>query len=248
VKRIRQIALLLVFALGCGAGGLADDKPSAELREGRVPPRSQSRVKQLGPKLYRVGAVTVDARLGVAAFPAKVNQLVGLIEYALVTEAGKVHESFLSTKVRPSDIHAAMLLLGIKPNGGASVDVGWKVGGKWVRKPIGDCIAQYPLEAASERDDKVTDKSFDLKSRGWKWAGVRLRNGKLTATVSGSILSLQPDTDALALIEPMVDTGRFGTHVWPKRVPKLGQAVQVFIRLTKPKPTKPSAKDKIVKP
>jgi hypothetical protein len=194
--------------------------------------------------MYRVGDVTVDAKLGVAAFPAKVNQLVGLIEYALVTEAGKVHESFLSTKARPSDIHAALLLLGIKPNDGVSVEVGWKIGDKWTRKPLADCIAQYPLEAASERDDKVTDKSFDLKSCDWKWIGVRLRNGKPTADVSGSILSLQPDTDALALIEPMVDTGRFGTHVWPKRVPKLGQAVQIFIRLQKAKLPKPSANKK----
>ena len=134
-----------------------------------------------------------------------------------------------------------MLLLGVKPPGGASVDVGWKVGGKWVRKPIPDCIGQYPLEAASERDDKVTDKSFDTKSRDWKWTGSRIQNGKLTATVSGSILSLQSDTEALALIEPMADTGRFGSHVWPKRVPKLGQAVQVFIRLKKTAPAKSSA-------
>jgi len=103
-----------------------------------------------------------------------------------------------------------------------------------VRKPIADCIGQYPVEAASERDDKVTDKSFELKSRDWKWIGIRLRNGKPTADVSGSILSLQPDTEALALIEPMVDTGRFGFHVWPKRVPKLGHAVQVFLRMKKP--------------
>jgi hypothetical protein len=232
VNRVRKTAWLLFLLLGLGAGGLAGDKPSAELKE---------RVKQVGPGMYRVGDVTVDAKLGVAAFPAKVNQLVGLIEYALVTEIGKIHESFLSTKARPSDIHAAMLLLGVKPPGGASIDVGWKVGGKWVRKPILDCIGQYPLEAASERDDKVTDKSFDTKSRDWKWTGARLRNGKLTATVSGSILSLQPDMDALALVDPMVDTGRFGFHVCPKRVPKLGQAVQVFIRLKKAAPAKSSA-------
>ena len=39
--------------------------------------------------------------------------------------------------------------------------------------------------------------------------------------------------DALAMVEPMVDTSRFGSHVWPKRAPELGQAVQVFIRLKK---------------
>ena len=143
--------------------------------------------------------------------------------------------------MRPSDIHAALLLLGAKAPGQLSGEVGWKVGGTWVRKPISDCIGQYPLEAASERDDKVTDKSFDLKSRNWSWTGARLRAGTLTADVSGSILSLQPDLDALALIEPMVDTGRFGSHVWPKRVPKLGQAVQVFIRLKKATPAKSSA-------
>ena len=208
---------------------MAGDEPSSGLKQ---------RVKEIRPGIYRVGDVTVDSKLGVVAFPAKVNQLVGLIEYALVTETGKVHESFLSTRVRPSDIHAALLLLGAKPPGQLNVEVGWKVGDKWVRKPISDCIGQYPLEAASERDDKVTDKSFDLKSRDWKWTGARLRAGKLTADVSGSILSLQPDTEALALIEPMVDTGRFGSHVWPKRVLKLSEPVQVFIRLKKTAPAK----------
>ena len=228
LNRYRHPACLLLAALCSMGSGLAADKPSAEIKH---------RVKKVGPKLYRVGDVTVDAKLGVAAFPAKVNQLVGLIEYALVTEAGKVHESFLSTKVRPSDIHAALLLLSVKPLSGVNVDVGWKVGGKWVRKPIADCVGQYPLEAASERDDKVTDKSFHLKSRGWKWTGARLRNGNLTADETGSILSLQPDIDALTLLEPMVDTGRYGIHVWPKRVPKIGQTVQVF--LSKRKVSKP---------
>ena len=235
MNRVRHTTCLLALALGPGAWGLAGDEPSPGLKQ---------RVKEIRPGIYRVGDVTVDGKLGVVAFPAKVNQLVGLIEYALVTETGKVHESFLSTRVRPSDIHAALLLLGAKPPGQLSVEVGWKVGDKWVRKPIADCIGQYPVEAASGRDDKVTDKSFDLKSRDWKWIGIRLRNGKPTADVSGSILSLQPDTEALALIEPMVDTGRFGSHVWPKRVPKLGHAVQVFLRMKKTAPTKPSANKK----
>ena len=203
---------------------MAGDEPSSGLKQ---------RVKEIRPGIYRVGDVTVDDKLGVVAFPAKVNQLVGLIEYALVTETGKVHESFLSTRVRPNDIHAALLLLGAKPLGQLSIEVGWKVGGTWVRKPISDCIGQYPLEAGSERDDKVTDKSFDLKSRDWKWTGACLRAGQLTADGSGSILSLQPDIDALALVEPMVDTGRFGSHAWPKRVLKLGEPVKVFIRLKK---------------
>jgi len=211
---------------------LAGDKPSAELKD---------RVKQISPGVYRVGDITVDAKLGVAVFPAEVNQLVGLIEYALVTEIGKVHESFLSTKARPSDIHAAMLLLGVKSPRAVSIEVGWKVGDKWVRKPMLDFIGQYPLETASDRNDKVTVKSFDIKSHDWKWTGSRIQNGKTASDVSGSIFSLQPDIDALAMVEPMVDTSRFGSHVWPNRAPKLDQAVQVFIRLKKSASTESGA-------
>jgi hypothetical protein len=228
VNRVRKTAWLLFLLLGLGAGGLAGDKSSAELKE---------RVKQVGPGMYRVGDVTVDAKLGMAVFPAKVNQIIGLIEYTLVTEIGKVHESFLSTKARPSDIHAAMLLLGAKPPGAVTIEVGWKVDDKWVRKPMLNFIGQYPLETASERNDKLTVKSFDITSHDWKWTGSHIQNGKIAADVSGSILSLQPDIDALAMIEPMVDTSRFGSHVWPKRAPKLDQAVQVFIRLKKPAST-----------
>ena len=65
--------------------------------------------------------------------------------------------------------------------------------GNWVRKPIHDWIDQYQFEAASERDDKVTDKSFETKSHDGKWTGTRLRNEKPTTTVRGSILSIQPD-------------------------------------------------------
>ena len=208
----------------CISDSVAENKPVHEFKK---------RVKQLGSKLYRVGDVTVDAKLDAVVFPAKVNQLVGLIEYALVTENGKIHESFLSTKVSPSDIHGALLLLGAKPGSLLSTVISWKNGDKWVRKPISRCIGQYPLEAASERDDKVTDNSFDLKSVYWKWTGSRRRNNALTADESGSILSLQPDSDALMLIEPMLETGRFGTHVWPKRVPKIGQMVQVFMGKSK---------------
>ena len=234
MNRVRHTTCLLALALGPGAWDLAGDEPSSGLKQ---------RVKEIRPGIYRVGDVTVDGKLGVVAFPAKVNQLVGLIEYAVVTETGKVHESFLSTKVKPSEIHAGLVLLGAKLPVKINAEIAWQVDGKWTRKPIPECVGQYPLEKASELDDKVTAHSFDLKSKEWKWTGSRLRNGKLTADQSGSILSLQPDMDALGLIEPMVDTSHYGSHVWPKRAPDLNASVQVFLRLNASKP----AKDKQVK-
>ena len=196
-----------------------------------IPEKFSNRVKKIGANLYRVGDVTIDSKLQVAAFPAKVNQIIGLIEYALVTDSGKIHESFLSTKIKPRDVHAAMLLLGVKTPRNVSVEIAWQVDGKWTRKSITSCIAQYPLEVASEQENKETDKSFELKPSSWTWTGSRVRpSGILTADESGSILSLQPDSDALSLIAPMIDTSRFGSHVWSKKVPKKDSMVQLFIQ------------------
>ena len=114
-----------------------------------TPVDPETAAKKVGENLYRIGAVAVDAKLKVLVFPAKVNQLVGLIEYALVTESGKVQESFLSTKVKPSDIYAGLLLLGAKIPVKVYTEVAWQVDGKWKRKPIPECVGQYPLEAAS---------------------------------------------------------------------------------------------------
>ena len=196
-----------------------------------IPEIFLDKVKRIQESIYRVGEVTVDAKLRVAAFPAKVNQIIGLIEYALVTEQGKTHESFLSTKIKPGDLHVALLLLGASPKNNVSVEISWQKGDRWVRKSIVDCIAQYPLEVASEVTDKETEKSFKLKSSSWQWTGSKLRsNGILAADELGSILSLQPDPDALSLIEPMIDTSVFGSHVWSKQVPKKDSIVQVFIQ------------------
>ena len=196
-----------------------------------IPEKFSNRVKKIGADLYRVGDVTIDSKLQAAAFPAKVNQIIGLIEYALVTEQGKTHESFLSTKIKPGDLHVAILLLGVKPPVNVSVEIAWQEDGKWTRKSITNCIAQYPLEVASEQENKETQESFELKPSSWTWTGSRVRSsGILAADELGSILSLQPDPDALSLIDPMIDTSRFGSHVWSKQVPKKDSMVQIFIR------------------
>jgi len=125
----------------------------------------------------------------------------------------------------------ALLLLGASPKNNVSVEISWQNDGRWVRKSIVDCIAQYPLEVASEVTDKETKKSFKLKPSSWQWTGSKLRpSGILTADEQGSILSLQPDPDALSLIEPMIDTSVFGSHVWSKEVPKKDSIVQIFIQ------------------
>ena len=61
--------------------------------------------------IYRFGGITIDQKKRMLEFNATCNQRNGLIEYALVHESGKTHESLFRTKVRPQVLHACFLLL-----------------------------------------------------------------------------------------------------------------------------------------
>ena len=71
-------------------------------------------IRDLGQGRFQIGAVTLDTRQKALTFPAVVNMTTGLVEYAVVTTGGKVHESLLRTDAEPFHIHTAMLLLGAK--------------------------------------------------------------------------------------------------------------------------------------
>jgi len=66
--------------------------------------------------VYKIGKITVDKNARTVRFPATVQMAEGALEYLLVTEEGKTHESLFVTKVAPYQLHVAMLLLGAQPS------------------------------------------------------------------------------------------------------------------------------------
>ena len=68
-----------------------------------------------GAKLIDFRGIRIDKEKKTVTFPAEINMQSGMVEYLMVTDKGKTHESLLSTKIEPYDIQVAMLLLGIKP-------------------------------------------------------------------------------------------------------------------------------------
>jgi len=66
-------------------------------------------------QLLKIGDITVDKSAKSIRFPATVQLESGSLEYLLVTEEGKTHESLFATKVSPFKLHVAMLLLGVSP-------------------------------------------------------------------------------------------------------------------------------------
>ena len=72
-------------------------------------------IKKLDDGRYAFGDVLLDREARTLELPGISNQVNGLVEYGLVHEGGKIHESLFRTNVRPQIIHAAFLLLKQQP-------------------------------------------------------------------------------------------------------------------------------------
>src|SRR4051812_6510712 len=83
----------------------------ALFRQAAFAAETNSAARQLGPGIYEIGLVRVDAIKRQLTLPAQVNMLEGPIEYVLVSAIGKLHESIFKTDAQPVHIHTAALLL-----------------------------------------------------------------------------------------------------------------------------------------
>ncbi len=200
-------------------------------------------VKKIDETHYQVGEVLFDSKTREIRFPTIVNMTEGLLEYVIVHESGKVHESLLSTKISPTHLNLAFSLLRYTPSseliplpnetGGTSgnfpdvpadvkaaarvmIDVEWTQDGKTRRVPINDWI-QHTVKATA------------MPHGPWVYGGSDFHDGSYVAELSGDIASifLSP---ASVLQYPGEDYA--DDTVWipfPKRVPAVGSAVTVII-------------------
>src|SRR5271154_634994 len=84
-------------------------QPSAPPSATAPPP-----IERISDSVVKVGEVTLDKSTMTISFPGSINMDHGEMEYLLVQDGGKTHESLLVTKAQPFHIHIAMLLLGAK--------------------------------------------------------------------------------------------------------------------------------------
>ena len=212
------------------ASGKADD-PFAGLK-----------IERLDGGKLRIGMVTLDQGARAIRFQAAVNMTQGPVEYALVAENGKVHESIFITKASPRDIHLAMLLLGVKAGqirlgpdraldlpaeSAVEVRVEWETNGP---------PAVYPMAAmvslALDRPDQDSGRTLDVGK--WFYKGSTFNTAGFAATLEGSAISLIADESAL-VNNPGVDREQDEIHVPnSKLLPRQGMPVTIVISAPNP--------------
>ena len=88
----------------------ATDSPA---QAGAVKPAPvPAEVRKIDEDQYIVGGVTLRKSTREISFEARVNQTGGLIEFLLVTDKGKIHESLFACAISPTDLNVAFKLLG----------------------------------------------------------------------------------------------------------------------------------------
>jgi len=184
------------------SGKFVPAKPSAPgtapANAGDWAEQAKALIEKTGETSFRIGKIQCDRGTLAISFPAKVNAREGLMEYALVTTKGKVHEALLATEVSPLHLQMAALLLGWAPSSepGAkavpvSITVEWATNGPAKQVPLEDLIAlahETPL-----------GKTGATLARGpWHYQGSVIEAGGFAAERDGSIISLISDPAALA--------------------------------------------------
>jgi hypothetical protein len=179
-----------------------------------------------GEKL-RLGQVELDRRARSLSFPARINAVDGVIEYALVTATGKVHESLLVTDALPRDIHLACLLLGGgapgKPPAEVKVEISWETNGPPKLLPLEDLVV-------FAKDHPQGAQGGGLAPGPWTYTGSRIDAGGFVASREGSIISLIADEVAL-VNNPRPGHQDDSLHVPNRRaLPAAGSPVRVTFR------------------
>lgn len=186
-------------------------------------------VERLPDGKIRIGLVTIDQAKRQISFPAKINMRDGMVEYAVVTTKGKVHESVFATEVSPTHIHMAALLLTLcKADGGGeparlSVDVEWQSKGSMRREPLDSFIV-------FSKDNSTGREGARLLREAWLYQGSILTGGGLMAEPEGSIISLITD-DAALICNPR--EGRFDDKLHVPNstlLPDVGATVVIHLK------------------
>lgn len=141
---------------------------------------ARNHIRALGPDELQIGTVRLNKRERTVSFPAKVAEKERALEYALVHETGKIHESLLSTSAAVQDVHVAVLLL--EANGESPrIELRWRKHGGEARVALHELIGM--------KEGKLDG--------GWRYNGSDFLHGGFAAAAEGSLVALMNDPAAL---------------------------------------------------
>ena len=202
-------------------------------------------LQEIAPGIFDYHGVRLDKKHRRVSFDATVNQRTGLIEYLLVNDKGKVHESLLSTKITPHDIHLALLLVGLaedkksnldEPIPPSAIDSAYlheapKLKGTPVRISVAWTQDGKRQEAPAENWIFNLHANALMSPGPWTYNGSLIMDGQFLADQDLSIVAVITDPTALANNPREGYDDDLIWQIQEKSVPPMDTPVEVTIAL-----------------
>lgn len=232
------ICWVSVFGLAVAALGAEEPPRPGAAPAAAADAAAKPEIVRLSPTRSKLGVIEFDSVTREISLPAEVNMVKGLLEYALVGEKGKLHESLLSTKARAFDLNVVLLLLNYAP------DETWFVPPA-KPKPLAEAKPSAQLEISlrwkspdggEEKSGRLDEWITDLSRKKpaaptpWIYTGSHLNEeGRFAAEVDGSVIALYHDARAL-MNSPREGADNDEQWTPAKDVPPRGTPVTVVIK------------------
>lgn len=192
------------------AGTPVPPGPAPEAAPAAKPNAGPPVIKSLGGTRHELNGIQFDRKTRAISLPAKINMTEGLLEYALVHESGKVHESLLSTTISPYDLNVVLLLVNYQSSATFFDVSDKKAGAVLVKNPKIEPRAKVSV-TLEWKDPKGPSRSASLASLminidqkapategPFIYTGSMLMDdGTFMARETGSILAFYADAAAL---------------------------------------------------
>ena len=196
-------------------------------------------VVRLGPGVYRVGSVTIDAQQRAVSMPGRVNMQSGAVELLACARYGKTHESVFAMDAEPYHIQVGLLLLGLEQTRKPLRFQGDPA------QPTGDSVivtVAWTDSAGKHVEVRGEDAVMDMRTHRpmphtpWVFVGSRIHDGVFDAQVEGNIVTTYHDP--ATIIDNPLDGGADDTVyvVNTALVPPVGTPVTLTLRPAGPPP------------
>lgn len=172
------------------------EHPATPATPGEWKDRAAELIEITGEHTFRVGMIHGDRSAKSITMPAEVNARDGVIEYAMVTRGGKVHESLLSTAADPLHVQVAALLLGMASHEAGATPAKVEILVEWETNGPARSVALEDLVALAE-DTPANPAGGTLARGSWRFTGSRIDAHGFVAAREGSIIALIEDPAAL---------------------------------------------------
>jgi hypothetical protein len=212
MKILPAAVALLVFAICCPAQSTNPSPASATDAVAERVAEVKDLLREVGPGVFHLGGIEIRAASREVRLPCRVLHQELPIEYMLVHETGKDHETVLITSIRPIDLHVALLLANYTP-GSAGLFAKLPPGEPKPfeeRQPAtpGGHLAKLTLEWLNEKGEPQTApisawyQNSDTRkpppdAEHWVFHGSRITEQGYMAEVEGSIAAVYADPNAL---------------------------------------------------